>query len=324
MDLAKVREAKEKADAEQARLKKEMKEQIERLRTEFAFKQHEIETSARKPTWSSKSKRASFGPSPSPIPVHPEMRNWSSGTQSGPSGWNSQSHTPSKRRTSTERGKSPKPLAKHRQVVPELKFPGFDNSFVPTSPVKSPTRRRSMPSGLETSPLKGKGKVPARSQEPSNVLFSPVKMASQMINRSPKPREDEFPTDDNIQDFDLDLDVSSNRQRRSGKDPGRGSSPGHDVPDSSSFMGSEFLEESEQEQMEIDQTFEGIDWRDEVIILGLLFSRFITNDISSYIFSCSPTFARRLRPYPSTIYYQPPLTRTLNMSSSITMHVQQY
>ncbi|KAG1737622.1 hypothetical protein EDB19DRAFT_1716897 [Suillus lakei] len=48
---AKLRAAKEEAEAKQTQMQKEMKEEAERLKTLFTFKQHEIETSTRKSPW---------------------------------------------------------------------------------------------------------------------------------------------------------------------------------------------------------------------------------------------------------------------------------
>lgn len=175
---------------------------------------------------------------------------------------------------------------RQQQAVGELKLPGFENSFVQSTPLKSPTRRRTEPAIPETpsrSPLKGKGKAPAGGHEASNVMFSPVKMASQSFNRSPRNIGNTFPADDTIQDFDIDMDVSANRRRQSGKDFGRGSSPVHDIPDTSSIMGSETFGDLEQEQMDIDESFDGIDLREEVriaIIFLIFFSKIFSSCIS--------------------------------------------
>ncbi|KAG1890390.1 hypothetical protein F4604DRAFT_663097 [Suillus subluteus] len=67
-------------------MQKEMKEEAERLKTLFTFKQHEIETSTRKSPWSARSKKAPMAPPATPVPVPLQMQRWNqSGAVAGPS-----------------------------------------------------------------------------------------------------------------------------------------------------------------------------------------------------------------------------------------------
>lgn len=83
---AKLRVAKEESEARQKQMQKEMKEEAERLKTLFTFKQHEIETSTRKSPWSAHSKKAAMAPPATPVPVPSQMQRWNqSGAVAGPS-----------------------------------------------------------------------------------------------------------------------------------------------------------------------------------------------------------------------------------------------
>ncbi|KAG1760687.1 hypothetical protein EV702DRAFT_552041, partial [Suillus placidus] len=67
-------------------MQKEMKEEAERLKTLFTFKQHEIETSTRKSPWSAHSKKAPMAPLATPVPLLLQMQRWNqSGAVAGPS-----------------------------------------------------------------------------------------------------------------------------------------------------------------------------------------------------------------------------------------------
>lgn len=83
---AKLRAAKEESEAKQIQMQKEMKEEAERLKTLFIFKQHEIETSTRKSPWSARSKKAPMAPLATPVPLPSQMQRWNqSGAMAGPS-----------------------------------------------------------------------------------------------------------------------------------------------------------------------------------------------------------------------------------------------
>ena|ERR1700722_14628532 len=68
--VAKLKAAKEESDAKQALLRKELKDEMERLRTQFTFKQHEMEASRRAP-WPGRTPK---GVPPTPVPIAAQMR----------------------------------------------------------------------------------------------------------------------------------------------------------------------------------------------------------------------------------------------------------
>lgn len=171
-----------------------MKEEIERLKTQFTFKQHELETSTvRKTPWNpSTANRLTQGPGPStpiPAPFASQMRRWDQpeakprpplnlqNAVAGPSGLTNamkKADSPPRpkfgnvvpdsphRRSKKAALQPPAPTTKKRAALP-----GFENAFLP-----SPERRRHPEHTQSTrdSPLrgkqKGKEKVQDRPQEP--------------------------------------------------------------------------------------------------------------------------------------------------------------
>jgi hypothetical protein len=138
--LAKLKAAKEQADANQAQMKKEMKEEMERLRTQFLFKQHELESSTRVAPFSARANKISKAlHSPAPIP---QQRGWgrNESSKAGPS--NTPGEVFNHLQIPVPVNGSPRlqrTLKKeHLKSIPHL--PGFENAFV-TSPVRSQARK---------------------------------------------------------------------------------------------------------------------------------------------------------------------------------------
>ncbi|KAJ7287429.1 hypothetical protein C8J57DRAFT_1460761 [Mycena rebaudengoi] len=124
--IEKLKLAKEEADAKQAAMQKEMKAEMERLKTQYIFKQHELESSARKVPMSARSRRIGREPS-TPLPVSSQMRGWN---QNG----RLVEQTPVRARPVKE---SPQALRRTPEKSKKLaKLPGFQNSFVDATPVR--------------------------------------------------------------------------------------------------------------------------------------------------------------------------------------------
>ncbi|KAF9237525.1 hypothetical protein BU15DRAFT_75899 [Melanogaster broomeanus] len=83
--LAKLKSAKEEADAKQVLLQKQYEADRERLKTELTFRQHELETSVRKPPGSVRPKKIAQGVPPTPEPVPSQMLFWGQGSAASPS-----------------------------------------------------------------------------------------------------------------------------------------------------------------------------------------------------------------------------------------------
>ncbi|KAJ7217952.1 hypothetical protein GGX14DRAFT_598835 [Mycena pura] len=127
--IAKLKQAKEEAEAKQIALQKEMNAEMERLKTQFIFKQHELDGSSRKPPLSVRSKRVSKDFFSTPIAVSTQV-----------DGWNRTElpeHTPlpagiARRSPSNvhDRG-TPEKLKKPAKLL------GFQNSFIDVTPVRA-------------------------------------------------------------------------------------------------------------------------------------------------------------------------------------------
>ncbi|KAL1743506.1 hypothetical protein HDZ31DRAFT_40785 [Schizophyllum fasciatum] len=131
----KLREAKEQAEKQQAQLQRSMKDEIERIKTQFLFKQQELES--RRPPMSVKPKKQPRPEPMAPVPVSSQMRGWSS-AGAGPSrlqeedvfgGCPFPSQAPSQAsRRSPTKARSPE--------KPRPGALGFQNSFVASTPVE--------------------------------------------------------------------------------------------------------------------------------------------------------------------------------------------
>ncbi|KIK97358.1 hypothetical protein PAXRUDRAFT_824987 [Paxillus rubicundulus Ve08.2h10] len=166
--LAKLKSAKEEADAKHLLLQKQYEADRERLKTEFTFRQLELETSMRKPPGSVRPKKIAQGVAPTPSPVPSQPRFWGQGSVAGPS--------------------RPAPESPRRPRF------GVISDF--ERPKKGPSAdARNLPSGFQTGPphsqvvagSKGKGKAPhIISQAPlSSPLGSPTRQGPTSQNFQP-------------------------------------------------------------------------------------------------------------------------------------------
>ncbi|KIJ67886.1 hypothetical protein HYDPIDRAFT_165675 [Hydnomerulius pinastri MD-312] len=168
VQLAKLKTAKEEADAKQLLLQKQYEADRERLKTEFTFRQHELETTMRKPPGSVRPKKTAQGVPPTPVPVPSQIRAWGQ-SNAGPS----RPHPESPRRP-------------RFGVIPEFERPRRS----------APTETRNLPSGFQAGPPrsqavvgdKGKGKaIPAISASPIRSQANVPGRHSQHAPPSPPP-----------------------------------------------------------------------------------------------------------------------------------------
>ena len=140
-EQAKLRAAKEAAEAMQAQIQRDMKEEMERLKTQLMFRQHEIETSMRKPAMMAPPRRAP--PTPAQGLPPPQMRRWDSADiaafqDAGPS--IAVQKTPARPRFGTFFKDVPSVPRKVKHQPPPLAsvknamLPGFVNAFTSVSP----------------------------------------------------------------------------------------------------------------------------------------------------------------------------------------------
>ncbi|KAJ7251529.1 hypothetical protein B0H12DRAFT_1234163 [Mycena haematopus] len=78
--VAQLKLAKEESEIRHIAAQKEMKAEIERIKTQFIFKQHEIESSARKPPLSVRSKRIAKEIPATPLAVPSQIQSWNRNT----------------------------------------------------------------------------------------------------------------------------------------------------------------------------------------------------------------------------------------------------
>lgn len=77
---AKFNTAREEADKRYNLMQKQFEIEMERIKTEYTFKQHELEIALRKPPGSAQPKRTRKGPPPTPVPVPSQIRAWGQGS----------------------------------------------------------------------------------------------------------------------------------------------------------------------------------------------------------------------------------------------------
>ncbi|CCL99869.1 uncharacterized protein FIBRA_01894 [Fibroporia radiculosa] len=155
-EVARIRAAKEAAEALQQQIRKEAKEEMDRLKTQFTFKQHELETSGRSSPWSVRSKKINRQAPPTPVRMSSQMRQWNPrGTSGGANGLSQSNHPESDLfgalSQAIERSKT---TIGRTQDKPKktTTMPGFVNAFS-SSPTQSQVSKG----------LKGKGKGRERS-----------------------------------------------------------------------------------------------------------------------------------------------------------------
>lgn len=271
----KLKEIEETRDREKQRLRREHKEAIERLRTESTFKvrkisgylslsvdlikhidqQLELESSVRKATMSNRLNRISgHTSSQSPIPMPPAMRSWNSGIVNGLERSTSLLQTPSRAPVARRKGQERQEHAN----APDLRFPGFQNSFAQSSPLQSPSRPIRIGTQNKSNSNSNNSKGKARSDDTSRpILFSPSKGP---------PRTfvfDDSGGDDTIQDYDADLapEIGDGSPRR--RSSRLLTKHGPEIPETPSVNGIDLpLDFDDNHILAVDQ-FRGIDWMEE-------------------------------------------------------------
>ncbi|THH06652.1 hypothetical protein EW146_g9545 [Bondarzewia mesenterica] len=185
-EQAKLRAAKEAAEAKQSQIQMEMKEEMERLKTQFTFKTHEMETSMRKPRLAV----------PSTPVVSTQTRRWDPPPDAGPSNINMGKRFPLVEHRTPKR---PKATAKQNAMLP-----GFVNAFLP-----SPKRRRVPPPSPLKDKGKGKGKMPALFENIHADLSMPPPSPPSSPIRPParSQRADQKMEIEELGDVTMDLDA---------------------------------------------------------------------------------------------------------------------
>ncbi|KAL0956497.1 hypothetical protein HGRIS_002641 [Hohenbuehelia grisea] len=141
--LAKLRVAKEEAEAKRKQAEKEAKEEMERMKTQLIFQQHESLAFGRNAPGTQRAKKIGKDAPGTPLPMPSQMRNWTQGSAvAGPS--NLAFETPRKPQRPINDYASPKTSRFRKPTSPEINrkssvLPGFENAFAPSSPSR-PTR----------------------------------------------------------------------------------------------------------------------------------------------------------------------------------------
>ncbi|KZT65939.1 hypothetical protein DAEQUDRAFT_490691 [Daedalea quercina L-15889] len=138
-EIAKIKAAKEAAEAMQLKIQNEKKEEIDRLKTQYTFKQHELETSGRSSPWTARSRKISRQAPPTPVRMPSQMREWNPlGIDNDATGLISFNGVT----TSTQQPNGAKQGHEPRQTATEKpKMPGFMNAFDSSSPRPSQGNR---------------------------------------------------------------------------------------------------------------------------------------------------------------------------------------
>lgn len=201
--IAKLKATKEEEDTKQLMLKKQFEAEIERIKTESAFKQHELEIALRKPPGSVRSKKTGMGPPLTLVSTPAQMRTWRQG-----------SDVPASSQPVPETPRRPRFGEMTRLERPRMSMPA-DNRNLPSGfQISTPVRSQREWGG------KGKGKafdpvgtpvlssmVPDHLSHPALPLpTQPVQEASVIPNRS--GQEDVFIADGTSDTFaPIDVDA---------------------------------------------------------------------------------------------------------------------
>ncbi|KAJ7703096.1 hypothetical protein B0H17DRAFT_86726 [Mycena rosella] len=165
--VAKLKLAKEESEARQIALQKEMKTEMERLKTQFVFKQHELESSSRKPPLSVRSKKIARDFSSTPLAVPSQIRGWNQNASG--SGFPDQSPV----RPRIVKGSPQDP-----RKTPEKskKLLGFQNSFTDATPVRT-VHSRAIKEIVTVPPARLRDKSPPTSPIPFPQQLNDITMA---------------------------------------------------------------------------------------------------------------------------------------------------
>ncbi|TFY71707.1 hypothetical protein EVG20_g1299 [Dentipellis fragilis] len=189
-EQARLRAAKEAAEAMQQQIRREMKEEIERLKTQYTFQKHELETSGRKPlvpacAGGTSLKRPARGLS---IPVAGPSHYAKTIGQQTPT--RTRAASPPARRPRTTQPLPPPPPSKKAKKQ-QAALPGFVNAFLPSSPEK--VRDKGKGRERESTPLFAR--TPSQQMQwdmdvvpPPSPPSSPVPMAGKGKERAARSR----------------------------------------------------------------------------------------------------------------------------------------
>ncbi|KAF8893964.1 hypothetical protein BD779DRAFT_1669476 [Infundibulicybe gibba] len=209
--VAMLEAAKEEAIAKQFQIQQAMKAEMERLRTQFTFKQHELESSARKGSPSVLSRKASRGPPITPIRLPP------GGT------YGMQAEITSKRPLAPIHAKAiAKTSLVSRSPSATRMLPGFQNAFMTSTPARPlPTQNTSSGMNLDETraiPYPSQFSIPFppqlsppssptdRAHGPRNIRPNKRDDLPGSLARDPRPRDSNPVDDDEDNSFVEELD----------------------------------------------------------------------------------------------------------------------
>jgi len=167
--VAKLKLAKEESEAKQIALQKEMKAEMERLKTQFIFKQHELESSSRKPPPSVRSKRTAKDIPSTPLAVPSQIQGWNRNA----SFTTFPEQSPVRARVAPDARKTPEKSKKPPKLL------GFENSFADATPVR-PRNGHSRPkkeTEVSAHPVQRRELSPSTSPIPFPQPFADIQMA---------------------------------------------------------------------------------------------------------------------------------------------------
>ncbi|KAH9851384.1 hypothetical protein C2E23DRAFT_830696 [Lenzites betulinus] len=212
-EVARIKAAREMAEAAQAQLRKEMAEERERLRTELMFKRHELETSYRK-TPHAKNKRIDNQVPFSPVSAATQRRQGISAAGGQFVGPSSVFETPSRPRINRLVPTSPERQANGSPPKIPVRLPGFFNAFQP-SPLKANLSFSQQPHSTPANARsKGKQRVEqlsfnAQAHPPEDEFFNPTPTQGRpLIHLPPSPPTLELHGQSLVPDVDEQPDAS--------------------------------------------------------------------------------------------------------------------
>ncbi|KIP08450.1 hypothetical protein PHLGIDRAFT_126973 [Phlebiopsis gigantea 11061_1 CR5-6] len=234
-EITRLKAARDEAVAAKIELQKEQKIEIERLKTQFTFRQHELETSSRKAPWSAQTKKVYNAVLGTPIKTPAQIRAWNQPSQeAGPS---HVAQTPRRPRSDDLAS----PLAtRPRASQPATVLLGFVNSFAESTPTKSASQR-----ARERDKGKARLRESVVADDDGRAFFAPTLARSPPSSPCPAPVE--------LEDQPME-DVA---QPSLVEDP----SPAVDVePDGDSKMD----DEAEAASQDVEMGIEPPNWREEL------------------------------------------------------------
>ncbi|KAL6308039.1 hypothetical protein BKA93DRAFT_765040 [Sparassis latifolia] len=188
-EIARLRAAKEQAEATQAQAQKNMREEVERLKGQLQLKRNE-EATLRRPPSSGRSQRIRDQPPPTPVRMPSQMREWNSDAGRAP-------RTPSRTRQITSNG-SPESSRSRKYTSDHPKksalFPGFVNAF-DYSPPRASQNVQAKGKQREESKvrrdLSDSDPYPSQRQQYSSPPSSPIQFLRPMEDFNPLGPDDQ-------------------------------------------------------------------------------------------------------------------------------------